>query len=284
MGYRSSGPRKGSGQKFQKTQHEKKTKAAQKKANVKYVEETPVPSSQEILEKTLSSLNRLGLQVFAVSPFSQYFDDWLVNLRQAIAEFESNPSITVDEAFTTERTRIFADVEREIAEKRIREASLEESAKALQTENHRVVELDEAYATATRELGGKRNKELEALTKTVHDQEQELDRVQQAKTSLIFGFTKKAKAKKEAEVTQKLTAAKTELKLAVQNFKVEQDKLHDDYEQKKQVAMESVQRLEKEIEGIETDGSQAARQTACVALANAVKALSQRMPVPEAPQ
>jgi hypothetical protein len=239
-----------------------------------------VPSSQEILEKTLSSLNRLGVQVFAVSPFSQYFDDWLVNLRQAIAEFESNPSITVDEAFTTERTQILADVEREIAEKRIHEATLEESAKALSTENHRVIELDETYATATRELGGKRNKELEQLTKTVHDQEQELDRVRQAKTSLVFGFTKKAKAKKEEEVTQKLGAAKTELELAVQNFKVEQDKLHDDYEQKKQAAMENVRRLETEIEGIETDSSQAPRQAACSALANAVKALAQRAPAP----
>jgi hypothetical protein len=283
MGYRSSGPRKGSGQKFQKTTHEKKTKAAQKKATGKYVEETPVPSSQEILEKTIGSLNRLGTQVFAVSPFSQYYDDWLVNLRQALAEFESNPSITVDEAFTKERTQILAEVEHEIAEKRIRETHLEESAKALATENHRIVELDEAYAAQTRELGGKRNKELEQLTKTVHDLEEELERTNKAKTS-FFGFTKKAKAKKEAEITQKLNAAKTELELAMQNFSVEQDKLHDEYEKKKQEAMENVRRLEKEIEGIETDASQAARQTACTALATAVNALTQRTPAPEAPQ
>jgi hypothetical protein len=283
MGYRSSGPRKGSGQKFQKTQHEKKTKAAQKKATGKYVEETPVPSSQEILEKTIGSLNRLGMQVFAVSPFSQYYDDWLVNLRQTLAEFESNPSITVDEAFTKERTQILTDVEREIAEKRIRETNLEESAKTLQEENHHIVELDSENAAQTRELGVKRNKELEQLTKTVHNLEEELDRVNKTKTS-FFGFTKKAKAKKEAEITQKLGAAKTELELAMQNFSVEQDKLHDNYENRKQAVMENVQRLEKEIEGIETDGSQVARQTACTALANAVKALTQRTPTPEAPQ
>jgi hypothetical protein len=99
------------------------------------------------------------------------------------------------------------------------------------------------------------------------------------KTS-IFGFTKKAKAKKEAEVTQKLNAAKTELEIAVQNFAVEQEKLHDEYEKKKQATLEKVQSLEKEIVTIETDSSIETRKAAATALANAVKALLQRKIVP----
>jgi len=287
MGFRGqSGPRKGSGEKLQKTQHEKKAKTkAQKNKAGKYVEETPVPSTEEIAEKTFSSLNRLGTQTFAVSPFSQYFDDWLVNLREVVAEFEATPSVKPDETFVKERTQILTDVERELAETRIKENALEEAARNLATQNHRLVELDEEYAVQTRELSAKRNKENEPLTKKVHDLEQELDRVKQMKTS-FFGFTKKAKAKKEAEVTQKLDTAKKELELAIQNFTVEQEKLHDDYQKKKQDTMENVQRLEKEIVDIETDASIQARKAACTALSEAVKALLKRPPVtaPAEPQ
>jgi hypothetical protein len=279
MGYRpQTGSRRGSGQKFQKSQHEKaKAKAEKRKSGGKYVEEAPVPSTQEILERTLTSLSRLGIQTFAVSPFSQYFDDWLVNLREVLAEFESNPAIAADEAFVKERTQILTDVERELAEKRIREAKLEESAKVLAEENHRLVDIDAKYATQVRGTGQKRNSEIQRLTKNVHDLEEELDRVTKMKTS-FFGFTKKAKAKKESEVRQKQDVAKKELELAAQNFAVEQEKLHDEYEKQKQVTIEKVQALEKEVEALETDSSVSARQTACNALAEALKNLLKRMP------
>jgi hypothetical protein len=43
------------------------------------------------VEKTLGKLHGLGSQKFAVSPFSQYFDDWLLNVREVLSEFESTP-------------------------------------------------------------------------------------------------------------------------------------------------------------------------------------------------
>ncbi len=281
MGYRpQTGSRHGSGQKFQKSQHEKaKAKAEKRKSGGKYVEEAPAPSSQEILEKTLNSLRGLGTQIFAISPFREYFDDWLVNLREVLAEFEANPAVAVDEAYVKERTQILTVVERELAEKRIREAAVEESAKALTEENHRLADLDAEYAAQVRETGQKRNSEITRLTKNVHDLEEELERTRQMKTS-FFGFTKKAKAQKEEEATQKLNAAKKELELAAQNFTVEQEKLHDEYQKQKQAAIEKVQALEKETENAETDSSLQARQAACNALAEAVKSLLKRAPKP----
>ncbi len=280
MGYRrQSGSRRGSGEKFQKSSHEKAKSRTQKKKHGKYAqEETSIPSAEEVTEKTLSSLDRLGNQTFALSPFSQYFDDWLVNLRQVVSEFESSPAVSVDEAFVKERTQIFIDVEGELAKRRLKEADLEASASMLAETNHLLVELDAEYAAQNRELAKKRNSDIERLTKNVHDLEEELARVGQMKTS-FFGFTKRAKKTKEEETTQRLNAAKTELEIAVQNFTVEQEKLHDEYEKKKQATIEKVQSLEKEIVDIETDSSLGTRQAASTALANVVKALFQRKTV-----
>jgi hypothetical protein len=277
MGYRSqTGSRRGSGEKFQKSAHEKTKSKAQKNKAGKYVEETPAPSPQEIVEKTITSLTKIGGQTFGLSPFSQYFDDWLVNLRQIIAEFESSP-LGIDETFIKERTQKFEDIERQFAERRLREAELDASAKALSDNNHLIVETDAEYAFHTRELAQKRNCGIERLTKSLHDLEEELAKVAQLKTS-FFGFTKKAKAKKEAEVTQKLNASKNELELAVKNFAIEQEKLHDEYEKKKQAAIAKAQVLEKEIANMETDNSVEVRQAACNALTNSVNSFLQRKP------
>jgi hypothetical protein len=61
---------------------------------------------------------------------------------------------------------------------------------------------------------------------------------------------------------------------------VEQEKLHDGYEKKKQIVIERVQRLEKEVEKLESDDSLPARREACEALVNAVKTLLERQPIP----
>lgn len=281
MSFRSqTGPRRSAGQKFQKSEHEKaKAKAQKHKVGGRYVEETPVPSPAEAVDKVLSSLSRLGTQVFALSPFSQYFDDWLVALRNVLSEFESNPAINADDQFVKERTQILLDVERELAEKRLKESALEESANALSEENHRLADMDAENAAKNKEIAEKRNADIKRLTQSVHDLEGELERTGQMKTS-FFGFTKKAKAKKQAEISQKLNAAKGELELAVQNFAAEQEKIHDEYEKRKQAAIERVQSLEKEIAQLETDNSLQTRQTTCNDLAKAVQGLVQRKKSP----
>jgi hypothetical protein len=96
------------------------------------------------------------------------------------------------------------------------------------------------------------------------------------KTSIFSPFSKKAKAQREAEATRKLDSAKSELESVVHSFTVEQEKLHDEYEKRKQEIIEKVRSLEKEVEKLETDGSLEVRRAACEALANAVNAFLQR--------
>ncbi len=279
MGYRpQTGSRRSAGQRYQKSQHEKaKAKAQKHRSSGKYlIEEEHVPTSEEIVEKAISRLHSLGNQKFALSPFSSYFDDWLLNLKEVMSEFESNPTITVDDEFVKERSIVLANVEQELAERRRMETVIEEVARSLADSSHLLVQIDEEYASSTRKLASRRNSEIQRLTRNVHDLEAELDRIRQIKSRIFGSFSKKAKAQKEAEITQKIDSVKNELESVVHSFSVEQERLHDEYEKRKQSVIEKVQNLEKEVERSETDGSQEVRRATCEAFVSAVKALQQR--------
>ena len=277
MGFRSQTGSRRSGQKFQKAPHEKsKHKTQKSKVKGQFAEEAPVLSPQEILEKTAERLGKLGTQTFALSPFSQYFDDWLVNLRQVISEFESYPGVNTDEAFTKERTQIFSDVEGELAKRRLQEAELNTSAKALADNNHLLVETDASYASQNREIAAKRNGEIERLTRIVQELESELSLAQKTKTNFLNPFAKNTKAQNVAAANQKLIESKSELEITVQNFAVEQEKLHDAYEKKKLEIMEKVRTLERQITDIEIDTSAPVRKATSESFIEAAEALLQR--------
>jgi archaellum component FlaC len=131
------------------------------------------------------------------------------------------------------------------------------------------------YATATRELASKRNSEIKRLTRRANDFEEELDTTSRMKTGINL-FARRAKSQKTAEATRKLDATKSEVESVVKAFEVEQEKLHDEYEKRKQSAIEQVRNLEKKVESLDIDVSVEDRRAACEALVNAVNALLQR--------
>jgi DNA repair exonuclease SbcCD ATPase subunit len=279
MSFRSQTGHKSSGRQFSKSAHEKKAKEKKQRQGAKYLrEETPQATPQEFTDKTLGGISKLGNQIFALSPFSQYFDDWLVNLRQVVSEFESNPEIEVDDQFQKERTQIFLEVEEALAENRIAESNLTEEAKALAENNHRISDADKEYAEKTRELSNKRNSEVQHLTSKIRQIEDDLAAQKEVKIGFFkFGEKKRATEKLE-QLNNDLSASKNKLEITIQNFKVEQDKLHDNYEKRKQDLNEESDRLHKELEKLETDTSTAARQSTCNALIETVKALMNRTP------
>ena len=274
-----SSPRRSASRQFSKTSHEKKAKEKKQRSAAKYLqEETPEASAQEVADKTLGILGKLGTQIFALSPFSQYFDDWLVRLRQVIAEFESNPAINADEQFTKERSQLFLDIEAALAEKRLQESNLTEEAKALADNNHLIVETDKTYAEKTRELSNKRNSELQRLSTKIRELEDDVAKQQEIKVSFYKFKEKKRVAEKLAQTTKELKDTKNELEVKLQNFTAEQEKLHDNYEKRKQELNENSDRLHKELEKLEVDTSTEARQTACNTLAQSITALLKRAP------
>jgi chromosome segregation ATPase len=275
-----TGSRRNAARQYSKSAHEKKAKEKRRSGGKYLLEETPEFSAKEVGEKTLGGLSKLGNQVFALSPFSQYFDDWLVNLRQIISEFESNSAINVDEQFVKERSQIFLDVEGALAEKRLQESNLTGDAKTLADNNHLLVETDKEYAEKTRELSSKRNAEVQRLTHKIRELEDDVASQQEIKISIFKPIARKKAAEKLAQTQQNLESTKNELEVALQSFTAEQEKLHDSYEKKKQEITEKVESLHKELERLETDTSIDVRQAAFNALANAVNALLQRTPLP----
>ncbi|HII85150.1 TPA: hypothetical protein HA273_00875 [Candidatus Bathyarchaeota archaeon] len=234
------------------------------------MEEASELNRKEIVQRTIKSLHGLGNQKFALSPFSSYFDDWLINLRKVLSVFESNPLIGADNDFIKERCRILDRVERELSGKRLDESILKEKTKALSDKNHLLEDTDAVYAAETREIRRKRNSEIEDLTRAISDLEKQFEEISDMKTSFFGGFSKKAKAQKQAEITDRLATTKKELEAAIQNFALEQEKLHDEYEKRKTATITEVQILEKEIEEHEIDNSQPYRQSACESLIEAI--------------
>ncbi|HYA78290.1 MAG TPA: hypothetical protein VEF91_06185 [Verrucomicrobiae bacterium] len=273
-----SGSRRSAARQYSKSAHEKKAKEKKQRLGGLYHQEETEISAKEVAEKNLSILNKLGNQIFALSPFSQYFDDWLVNLRQIISEFESNPSINIDEQFVKERSQIFLDVEGALAEKRLQETNLTGDAKELADNNHLLVETDKEYAEKTRELSFKRNADVQRLSTEIRELEDEVAGQEEIKIRFYKVMARRKAAEKLAQTRQELKSAKNELEVALQSFTVEQEKLHDNYEKKKQEITERVDALHKALEKLETDTSIDARQAACNALANAINALLQRTP------
>ncbi len=277
MGYRSQPRSSRSGRGHQKTAHQKaKARTRKRKLSQGAIENKHILEAGEVVDKTIGSLRGLGEQKFAVSPFSQYFDDWLVNLRKILSVFESVPDMSVDEAFVKERSQILGEVEGALARRRLEENASEETRRILSEKNHLLVEADADYATEVREIRQKRNAEIEDLTRNVRKLEDQLNEVSKMKTSFFGSFSKKAKAQKQTEIAEKLTLMKKELEMAIQNFAIEQEQIHDTYEKRKQETMEQVQSLEKKIEKTEIDTSQEFRRQASEALVEAVTAFLKR--------
>ncbi len=273
-----TGSRRGAAKQFSKSAHDKKTKEKKQRSG-KYFEETPEVSSKEVVEKTLSILSKLGTQIFALSPFNQYFDDWIVSLKQVVSEFESNPTIQVDEQFLKERSQIFLDVEAALAEKRIQESSLSNEAKELADINHLIVETDKDYAEKTRERSFKRNADVQRLSTKIRELEDSVAAQQEMKFGFFQIGAKRKAAEQFSQTQTDLNSSKNELQVTLETFTAEQEKMHDGYEKRKQELIEKSDKLHKELEKLETDMSTTPRQEATNALTNSINTLMQRIPM-----
>lgn len=276
---RGRGKSKSTSKKTKTASKSKVTKTRAKKTRStknKTMEEKPEITVQEVAKKTFESLENLGNQKFALSPFSQYFDDWLINVKSTISEFETNAPLKFDKVFEKQRDQILDEIQSQLAEIRIKEGELEEAAKELSETNHLLGDLDATYASKNRELSEKRNKDVEKMTKEVHDLEDQLEQAKMIKTSFFRPSTKREKKLRIEEATMKLESAKNSLEVVLKNFTLEQEKLHDSYEKQKQEAIEKGRSLEEKIKEIEVDASQTSRQTTAQQLKESVEKLIQR--------
>ena len=281
MGYQSrigspGSSGRGHGMPRRKKARAKATRQKRRSSSSYVSEEHHVPTFEEVSDRTLNRLRSLGNQRFALSPFSEYFGSWLVDLRDVVFEFESSPTNSVDGQFLKERSQILSNVEVELEERRRKEATLDRIAKGLSSNRILLERLEEEYTDSTREIEGRKASEIRRLSSNIDGLREELDRIARMKTGIFRRVSEKARAQKEAEATQRLNSEQRELALAMRHFSSEKERLRDEYEKKKQPVIEQMRDQQKEIENLEIDGSLEARRAACEALVNAVNGLLQR--------
>ncbi|MBN1357600.1 hypothetical protein JW988_02420 [Candidatus Bathyarchaeota archaeon] len=240
------------------------------------METSEAPDFEEVVEKTLSRLGNLGDQIFACSPFSQYYDDWLLSLKSVLSEFESNPAVPVDEEFVKACSQVLGDVELKLSERRSEEDVIEETTRKLAEHKTLLVQADTEYSYGTQELASERKSDIKRLNRAIRDFEEELEEVNQTQISVFSPLARRSKSRKKAELTRKLDAAKGELESIIKELEAEQEKLRVAYEEKKQALIEEVHSLETKVRGSEADGSVEDRRVTCEKLVKAVQALMQR--------
>jgi hypothetical protein len=239
-------------------------------------DENTVLTSEQVANRTLNTLRNLGTQRFALSPFSEHLDRWLVSLRDVLSEFESSLGITADDQFVKERSQILSNVELDLGKRRMEEASAGEAVKSLSDNRMLLERIEEDYATATKKIEKQKDTEIKRLSVEVDGIKEELNRIARMKTGIFRAVSKKAKEQKEAEAMRRLDDAQSELTLVVQHLTVEQERLRGEHERRKQSVIKQIRDDEKEIEDQEIDYSLQARGAACEALVKAVNSFLQR--------
>jgi len=239
-------------------------------------EEQHAPTLEEVSDRTLNGLRSLGNQRFVLSPFSEHFSRWLVDVRNVVFEFESSPAISVDDQFLKERSQILSNAEVDLEERRRKEATLDGITKDLSGNRILLDRIEEEYAERAKEIEGRKAREIKRLSSNIDGLKEELGRIARIKTGIFRRVSEKAKAQKEAEATQRLNSEQEELESATQQFNAEKEKLRDEYGKNKQPVIKQMQDQQKEIETLEIDGSLETRRAACDALINTVEGLLQR--------
>ena len=253
-------------------------------------EEEHVPTSEEVVERTLNSLRRLGTQKFAVAPFYDHFDRWLLSVRTVVSEFQSSPAVRIDQNFEKECSQILSDVEGALKDRRLKEASREEQIRSLSQElseaRSLLTQAERDYTIKMKEISGRREHAAKPVAASLGRLREELDRIVRMRTGFLRGISKRAKAEKAAEATHRLDSTKRELANIERSFSAQEEKLRDEYKRRRKQILEQIAGHQKELASLEADSeiddAVDVRGLACDALVNTIKVLLQRTePAPE---
>ena len=279
MTYRSSaGSPRASGRGGAKSSHEKAKIKGRKHHHAKKndLEETNVKSPAEVADKTLSQIGTLGKQKFATSPFREHFTYWLVNIKSILSEFESEPSINIDEQFTKEVSAVLSKVENELEQKRREEISLEGVIENYSSNRIKLKKIETDYSDKTRELTTRKNTEITRLSRLAESIQGELLQIARIQAGIFRPISKKTKTAKQEEATQRLNVVQKELDSTLKTFEAEQGKLDSEYAKLKETITQQMDDQQKLMENQEVDLSAEPRTNACDSLMKTVKALMQR--------
>jgi hypothetical protein len=235
-----------------------------------------VATEKEVSEGTLKRLHTLGNQKFGSSPFSHHFDRWLIDIAIVLSEFEAHPNMNVDEQFLRERTQTLSIIKQQLDDRRQNEALLEEEIRKLSDSRRNLEQIDTEYVSLMRSIKTRKNREVKNLSKIITNLENEQKKVIQMKTGFFRGISRKDREQKEIEIAQELDSKQREFELAVLDFNAKQKKLRDEYERRREPAVDQIKKFKKLFQELETDGSLEERWFACEAFVDSVITFLQR--------
>ena len=239
-------------------------------------EKIHVPTAKEVSEETLKRLHTIGNQNLAPPHLARTSTDGYSTLKISSEEFESNPNISDDEEFQTERTQTLSTIEKQFEQRRKSEKSLDQEAKDMQEGKNQLEKIKTDYFTAARQLETRRNRETKRLSGSIDDLRNDQNEVIRMKTGFLRGVPRKERERKEMEITQRLADEQQALELSTLEFKDAKEKLRDEYETKTVPISNQIKKIKKKLEDAETDDSLEDRWFACEALIDAVNNLLQR--------
>jgi hypothetical protein len=279
MTYRSSaGSSHSSGRGGTRSLHEKAKTKGRKHQHVKKpaLEETDVRTPGEVNDRTLTQLSNLGKQKFATSPFREHFSYWLANVKAILSEFESEPSINVDEQFTQEVSALIGKVENDLDEWRRNEIELEEVINSYSHNRITLGKIETSYCAKTRELEDRKTTEISRLSKIVDNINNELSQIALIQAGFFRGTSKKAKVAKQEEAGQRLSRAEKELDSASKSFAVEQKTLDEEFARTKASLKKQMDSQLELMENQEVDLSLETRSAACNSLMDVIRSFMQK--------
>lgn len=247
-------------------------------------EEEHVATSAEVASRTLNSLTRLGDQRFAVAPFYDHYDRWLLNLRNVISDFETSSAVKIDERFKEERSRALSNIELTLKSGRAKETSNDDAVRKLNRSlldaKSLLAQTDREHAAKKNEIARKREVAVKPVVTNLGKLRAELNRIVHMRAGFLRGISKKAKADKTSEATRRLDYTKTELARIEQSFASEEKKLNSENKARRQHILEQIAKYQEEIGEIDAemqpDDSLDARHATCDELVNSVTSLLQR--------
>jgi hypothetical protein len=261
-----------------------KTKPGKHEAGGAYRLEEHTLTFPEIVDRTRNSLGRLGSQRFAVGPFYEHYDRWMLSVRNVLSEFEASSAAAVDDSFKEECTRVLSEIESTLNDRRAKEASNDEAVREvnrnLLDSRSLLAQTEREYAAKMSDFAAKREHAIKPVASNLGRLRQELGRISRVRAGFLRGISKKTKAQKEAEATQKLESTRRELAKVEQSFAAEQAKLRKDHSKKKQQFLEQIATHQKELDNLEAgsdmDDAVEVRRAACDDLIVSIDAFLKR--------
>ncbi len=233
-------------------------------------------TQNELVEVTLKRLHTLGAQKFGASPYSQYFDWWLLNVEAVLEEFRLHPEVGTDDQFVVETRDALSMVERQLEDRKAVEEVSVHDVEAISKVKAQLAAAEKEFIARSVALKARKRRELKLLNVQIEEVKREQDAVIRVKTGFFHLTSKKKREQKEAEIVEMLQKRQTDLELAMLSFSKQQRDLKDSYDAVREPLRKQFRNLQKVVGASEVDGSLEERWFACEALIDAVNSYLQR--------